>query len=205
MVAGKGHGAQALKVAALLGALYVLGLAACIVCYPSRLDAAVQRDAAIVLGAAISGSAPSSVFASRLDYAFDLLQTARVRRVILTGGVGAGKQLSEAAVGERYLIQRGASPASLLAEHSSKTTLGNLCNAQALARSAGLQSFVIISDPLHLRRALGMAEDIGLPALPAATPHTRYHAGPSAWEFLARELHFSLGRQVLGPRSCAAL
>ena len=202
MVTGKGRIAKTLKLASLLGALYLFGLAACIAFYPSQLAAAVQRDAAIVLGAAVSGSVPSAVFASRLDYAFDLLQTGRVRSIILTGGTGAGKQLSEAAVGEKYLLQRGANAASLLAEHESKNTLGNLCNALALARSAGLQSFVIVSDPMHLRRALGMAEDIGLAGLPAATPYTRYHAGLNAWRFLGNELYLAVGRHVLGPRAC---
>jgi uncharacterized SAM-binding protein YcdF (DUF218 family) len=159
-------------------------------------------DAAIVLGAATYGAVPSPVFAARLDYAFDLLDTNRARTVILTGGTASAANLTEGEAGRRYLVARGADPERLLVEQRSRTTLENLCFARVLGDAAGSTRYAIISDPLHLRRALLYARDIGLPATPAATPHTRYRSFWPKLKFLMRESYFYARRLLRGPTPC---
>ena len=52
-------------------------------------------DAALVLGAAADGVAPSPVFEERLRHAVDLYHRSRVARLILTGGRGQGDEVVE--------------------------------------------------------------------------------------------------------------
>lgn len=163
-----------------------------------------QFDAAVVLGAAVYGSAPSPVFAARLDFALDLLRAKRVRFVILTGGTRSTATPTEADVGLQYLLDRGADPEALLLERESRTTLENLCFANIAGRAAGVQSYVIVSDPLHLCRALVYAADSGMRATPGATPYTRYQSFLPRARFLARESYFYGRRLLWGPQACPA-
>jgi vancomycin permeability regulator SanA len=169
---------------------------------PPALPTTLHADAAIVLGAAIRGSLPGPRFQSRLDYGFDLLQTGRVDSLIVTGGVGSGKQYSEGEVGTRYLVARGADPNAIFAEHSSHDTLGNLCRAQAIVRSHQLRTLWLVSDRTHLLRAAQLARDIGMPARPVMSP-SPFNSGLAGVWCLVREIGSQIKRQLRGRRACA--
>ena len=159
-------------------------------------------DVAVVLGAATRGTRPSPVFAARLDFARDLLKQERARFVLVTGGTRDEAQPAEGEVGRRYLIARGADPRRILAETRSMTTHENLCNALAIGRARRLHSYALVSDPFHLPRALRFASDIGMAAVPAATPYTLYQGFWSQLGFLNRESYFYAQRLLLGARRC---
>jgi uncharacterized SAM-binding protein YcdF (DUF218 family) len=42
-----------------------------------------------------------------------------------------------------------------------------------LARKSGLKTFVVVSDPYHLRRAMRMAAELGLDARASGTPTSK--------------------------------
>lgn len=172
--------------------------------YDTELPEAESFDAAIVLGAAIYRDKPSPVFAARLDYARDLLRAKRASFVIVTGGVGEGEKLSEAEVGRNHLVAHGVDARSVLVEMTSRTTFENLCNAAQVAKPFGFQRFAVVSDPLHLRRALLLASDAGLSAIPAGTPYTRYRSIDTRLTFLLRESYFVARRLVTGRQECVA-
>jgi uncharacterized SAM-binding protein YcdF (DUF218 family) len=46
---------------------------------------------------------------------------------------------------------------------------------------------LIVSDPLHMRRAVTIARDLGLDAYPSPTPTTRYRTAWSNFWFWMRE------------------
>ena len=48
----------------------------------------------------------------------------------------------------------------------------DLVYAKQLADANGLKRVLIVSDPMHMRRAVTMASDIGLEAYPSPTPTT---------------------------------
>lgn len=127
-----------------------------------------SSDAAIVLGAAVWTDEPSPVFRERINHAVDLYRQGAVRKIIFTGGLAEGDTLSEAEAAERYALGKGVPAEDILLETSSTATLGNLRCAKPVAEEHGLTTFLIVSDPLHMRRAMRMAADQGLDARPNA-------------------------------------
>jgi uncharacterized SAM-binding protein YcdF (DUF218 family) len=152
----------------------------------------IKADAAIVLGAAVWGTEPSPVFRERINHAIELYQNGDIRTIIFTGGVGESNELAEALVGKRYAVARKVKQADILTETQSRTTNQNLKNALAVAASHQLTKFLIVSDPLHMKRAVLMARDMGMDAYPSPTPTTRYQSFNSKMEFLTRETYFYL-------------
>ncbi|MDN0075934.1 YdcF family protein [Crenobacter sp. SG2303] len=146
-----------------------------------------NADAALVLGAAAWGGRPSPVFRERINHALSLYQARRVRMLVFTGGTPEPGYPTEAAVGRRYAIERGVPPEDILIETESRTTYDNLRNAGREAHAIGLDSFLIVSDPYHMRRAMLMAHDLGLKAYPAPTPSSRYQTVGSQLHFLFKE------------------
>jgi uncharacterized SAM-binding protein YcdF (DUF218 family) len=159
----------------------------------------IKGDAAIVLGAAVWGDKPSPVFRERINHAINLYKTAMVRKIIFTGGVGENDELAEAIVGKRYAQARGVKPGDILIETESRTTHQNLLNAREVAfKYSSLTKFLIVSDPLHLKRAVLMAQDLGMEAYPSPTPTTRYRSFKSQFQFLIRETYFYFVYQIKG-------
>lgn len=119
----------------------------------------------IVLGCQVRGSAPSLLLSCRIDAAADYLNENPKASAILSGGRGAGEDISEAACMYRELTARGIDPARLRLEEDSTVTLENLKNSKALMEREGLSGpAVIVSNDFHICRALKMAADIGLDA-----------------------------------------
>ncbi|MBF2062969.1 MAG: YdcF family protein [Calothrix sp. C42_A2020_038] len=146
-----------------------------------------SADAAIVLGAEVWQEKPSPVFRERINHAINLYKQGKVSSIIFTGGIGDDKDIAEATVGKDYAIANGVNESDILIETRSRTTLQNLKNAKTVASSEQLSEFLIVSDPLHLKRATLMARDLGMNAYPSATPTTRYQSAESKLKFLIRE------------------
>jgi uncharacterized SAM-binding protein YcdF (DUF218 family) len=179
-------------------------IAARIWTFDSRWVSAPPLDAAVVLGAAAPNGAPSPVFAGRLDFGETLFRSGAVRYLILTGGGRDDPTQPEAAAGVRYLLAKGLPANRLLLETRSWTTPENLCFAAKVGAAHGLRSYAIVSDPLHLARAMQYAADLSLRARPAATPYTRYVRFRSRIPFLLRETYLYAKRLLTGRVSCAA-
>ncbi len=148
------------------------------------------RDVAIVLGAAVDGDRPSPVFAARIAHAIALQRANRVGHILFTGGRSVGDRLSEAEVGRDMARRAGVPDARILVDRRSRTTRANLIEASRLMREVRLTSAVVVSDPLHLRRAMVMAGDLALDAQASAAPDTRYRTWRSKVPFLVRETYF---------------
>jgi hypothetical protein len=57
---------------------------------------------------------------------------------------------------------------------------------------------LVVSDPLHMRRAMRMAIDLGLDAHPSPTPTSRYRSLTTQLPMLLREVYFSAYYLVTG-------
>ncbi len=175
-----------------------LGMVATWIAIGPAVTGTERGETAIVLGAAAVGDIPSPVFAARLDHATTLYREGRVKRVLVTGGRSPEDTLSEAEAGCAYLQARGIPGAAILREDRSRTTRQNLDNAAAILGEARAQPVLIVSDPLHMRRAMGMAGAAGLSAQPSPTPSSRYKSLATRLPFLAREVWFIHLHWLLG-------
>ena len=150
-------------------------------------------DAAVVLGAAVWTKDPSPVFKERINHAVNLYRNARVRKLIFTGGQGNPGEPTEASAARDYTVQSGVPANDILLEDKSHTTYENILNAKQLADAHGLRTVLIVSDPLHMKRAMTMARDVGLAAHPSPTPSTRYQGMRSQLKLLMHETYYYIG------------
>ncbi|MGB0848257.1 MAG: YdcF family protein [Thiolinea sp.] len=153
-------------------------------------DYAQDSDCIIVLGAAAYHKKPSPVFKERIHHAITLFEAGKAPNIIFTGGYGDGAPYAESEVGAAYAIKNGIPPNAILKETVSRSTRQNLLEAKALMQKAGLQNAIIVSDPLHLKRAAILAEEVGITAVTSPTPTSRFRSLEKKFEFLPREIYF---------------
>lgn len=179
--------------------LWLLGVAAWIV-YVGDRDQAAPADAILVLGAAAYDARPSPVFQERIRHALDLYRRGYADTLVFTGGYGYGARFSESQVARRYAMREGVPADAILIETLSRTTYENLREARALMLEHGLHRVIVVSDPLHMARALRLARRLGIDAIGSSTPSTRFRSFRTRWRFLAREVYFFHRDLVLEPR-----
>ena len=154
----------------------------------SKTDETKLADVAIVLGAGIRNDRPSGVFRERIKHAIDLYQRGLVEAIILTGGVGPGNDVAGSEVARQYAIEHGMPLEHIFIETTSTDTLENLTEAKHLMASQSFQTALIVSDPLHMYRAMVIAGDLDMNANPSPTPTSRIDSIRAALNFLAREV-----------------
>jgi len=135
-------------------------------------DDARRAEAIVVMGAAQYAGHPSPALRARLDHAVVLWERGLAPRMILTGGIGSGDTVSEAAVSRAYILSRGVSDTAILLENEGRTSSESLRAAADLMRARGLRQAIIVSDPFHMLRLEILGRRFGLdpltsPALPA--------------------------------------
>ena len=167
---------------------WVAGISVWIASVPDKTRA--HADVAIVLGAAVDGDKPTPVFRERIVHAIELYRRGQVSRLLFTGARSEGDSLAESEAARNLALAEGVPGDAILLETQSVTTMHNLVEAQLVMRDAGLRDAFIVSDPLHLRRAMQMAQALNLDAQPSATPSTRYRSWTTKVPFLLREVYF---------------
>ena len=150
-------------------------------------------DVAIVLGAATSGSEVSEVYKQRLNHAMELYQNGYVKYIIITGGKGKGNRISDAAIAGEYLVSMGIPDEVILEEDTSTITQENLENAKIIMEENGYETAAIVSDPLHMKRAMLLAKDSGIVAISSPTKSSAYKTLKTKIPFVAREAFFYIG------------
>ena len=83
----------------------------------------------------------------------------------------------------------GVPDVAILVEERSRTTRENIENSVPLLRAHNLDRVLIVSDPLHMRRAMAIARSLGLNAHPSPTRTTRYTGWGSWAGFLVSEAY----------------
>ena len=156
-------------------------------------------DAAVVLGAAVWTSEVSPVFKERINHGIELYRNRKVRKLIFTGGQGNPGEPTESSAARQYALQSGVPAGDILIEEQSHTTYENIEYAKHLADKNGIRKVLIVSDPLHMKRAITMAKDAGLVAEPSPTPSTRYQSFTSQLALLAHETYYYVGYLLRRP------
>ena len=105
----------------------------------------------------------------------------------------------EASAARDYALQSGIPAQDILIEEKSHTTYENVLYAKKVADTHAIRKVLIVSDPLHMKRAVLMAQDVGLIAEPSPTPSTRYQGFKSQVGLLAHETHYYIGYLLRRP------
>lgn len=147
-------------------------------------------DAALVLGAAVLGDEPSPVLIERLRHAQQLFETGQVRAIVVTGGRSAEDELSEAEASRDWLMARGVPADAIVRENASRTTIENLALARPILDEHQFDTVLVVSDPLHMRRAMLIADRLGIAAAPSPTQTSRFQSWGTTLPFLGREVWF---------------
>ena len=163
----------------------------------SEKDETRPADAAIVLGASVYDNSPSPVFCERINHAVDLYNDGYVETIIMTGGVGEGNIRSEADIAREYAEQQGIPAESIYIEENSKITDENLMNAKKIMDGHNLDTALIVSDPLHMKRAMLYAHDHEMKAYSSPTPTSLYRSWKTKLPFLAREVFYYTGYRLV--------
>ncbi|MGC5324252.1 YdcF family protein [Brevibacillus sp. SYSU BS000544] len=136
--------------------------------YVSTHAAPRQADVAIVLGAAVWGDKPSPSLRERLDKAISLYEEKYVPMIIVSGGLGDGKQIDEATAMQRYLVEHGVPESAILKENESRDTVQNLTFSQRIMTKHQMNTALVVSHGFHLARSVEIARTVGIDAFPIA-------------------------------------
>jgi uncharacterized SAM-binding protein YcdF (DUF218 family) len=149
-----------------LGALY--GCAVLVEVWSfGRRDERPRSDAIVVMGAAQWDGRPSPVLKARLDHALELYRAGVAPTVVVTGGKLPGDRFTEADVSAGYLVDNGVPQDAVVALADGSTSWQELQLVAVRLRgrtNVARPSVVLVSDPYHQRRIVGMAGELGLQA-----------------------------------------
>ncbi|MBP3951744.1 YdcF family protein [Bacillus suaedae] len=159
----------------------------------------VETDVAVVLGAAAWGDEPSPVLRERINHSIWLYENGYVEKIIFTGGKGVDDEFAESEVARDYAIKNNVNSDDILIETKSKITEENLTYANDIITENDFKTVTIVSDPLHMKRAILMAENTGIVAYSSPTQTSVYQTWKSEIPFLFRELFFYSGYIVSLP------
>lgn len=176
----------------LLLIIFAIGIAISIWNY-GKVDEKAPADVAIVLGAAISDGEVSPVYRERINHAITLYEEGTVDFIILTGGFGEGSYKSDSQVAKEYALSQDVPEEKILIEEKSTITEENLEFSKEVMEENDLETAIIVSDPLHMKRAMLMAKDYNITALSSPTTTSMYKSLKTKIPFLLREEFFYIG------------
>lgn len=163
----------------------------------SSVYSEAKSDVAIVLGAGSFDGVPSPVFRERINHGKYLFDHQKVDKIILTGGYGAESSLSDSEVAKIHLLNQGVPKDAILIERRSKYTIQNLIEAKKIMDALGYKSALIVTDPIHSKRAMALAKHQGIQSQPSPTQTTRYKSFIPKLRFLIYEtVYYSLGKII---------
>ena len=160
-------------------------------------DEEEPSDVAIVLGASAYNNSPSPVYRERINHAIELYKDDIVSKLIMTGGVGIGNEEADSYYAKEYAVENGVAEEDIYIEETSSITEENLANAYGIMKEYGYKTAIIVSDPLHMKRAMLMANDLGMNVRSSPTETTKFESYETKVPFLARETALFIGYKVL--------
>ena len=159
----------------------------------SHVNELHKTDAAIVLGAAAWGREPSPVFRERINHAIWLYEQEYVDRIIFTGGKKIEEDLSEAEVGRLYALKNNIPENAILMETESMNTEENIRYAYEVGSRQNLKTYTIVSDPLHMKRAMMIARHHGIEAYSSPTSTSAFETMETKIPFYIKEVIYTSG------------
>lgn len=176
--------------------LVLIGTGISIIQY-GRIDEKRPCDVAIVLGAGTYNGEISAVYRERINHGIWLWENGYADYLIFTGGYGEGSNMADSAAARAYALSQGVPGEYIYIEEASTITEENFSESKKLMDEYGWQTALVVSDPLHMKRAMLMAKDYGVEGYSSPTPTTMYRSLKTKIPFLIREEFYYIGYSVI--------
>lgn len=159
-----------------------------------------KGDVIVVLGAAQLNGRPGEVLEARLEEAKRIYDLGLAPHIITVGAGAPGDRTTEAASGKYWLSKNGIKAKKITALEVGRDTWVSTENYVKFMKVKKMENVIIVTDPFHCRRAMTMANDLGVVA--SCSP---VKFGPNALEnsgkrYLIREAGAYLAYVSLGRR-----
>ncbi|MFB0919774.1 MAG: YdcF family protein [Oscillospiraceae bacterium] len=142
-----------------------------IVVRAAHTDTNPEAPYLIMLGAGVNGTEPSLSMLYRLEESKKYLDEYPEAIAIVSGGQGAGEDISEAECMRRWLAKNGVSADRIIMEDKSTSTYENLRNSLEIIEKRGgdrTAKVAVLSQEYHLYRAKYYARELGADAVGVA-------------------------------------
>ncbi len=154
-----------------------------------------DASAAIVMGSAEYDGVPSNDLKARLNEALLLWRQRYTHLVVVTGGSKPGDVYTEGEVGARYLEVHGV-PASDVLIAGGDDSWSNVADAAGLLKPRHDTTVLMVTDPFHEARSMGIASELGLQPSPTPTRASPITGWATIPYFAKETLGVGLGRIV---------
>ncbi len=125
-------------------------------------------DAALILGTRtyVKGNINQCLVA-RLNHGIKLIQQNKAKFLVLSGGRDSLDQPTQAQVMASLARLKGIKPTIIWTENQSSDTWENIFYARKIIQKNNWHTVALVTEPYHLKRALMIAQALGLHAYPA--------------------------------------
>ena len=124
------------------------------------LEKVPESSAILVFGASVYGNSVSDILARRLDTAIDIYKLNKADKIIVSGD-HSSSDYNEVKAMKEYLCERGIPEEAVFMDHSGLETYDSVYRAKNVFKE---NSVIMVSQELHIIRALYIADRIGLKA-----------------------------------------
>ncbi|WP_206184592.1 SanA/YdcF family protein [Thermoactinospora rubra] len=151
--------------------------------WPARVP---HSPTALVLGAGVYGSRPSSMLARRLDIAAELYHAGKVRALLLSGD-NSRKNYDEPTAMRDYLRGRGVPDRVMVLDYAGFDTWDSCVRARQVF---GADRVTVVTQVFHLPRAVALCRTAGLETFGVGDDSARAFPEPT-YAYAAREVFAS--------------
>ncbi len=159
-----------------------------------------NADVIVVLGAAQLDGRPGEVLQARLDEAKRIFDLGLAPRIITVGAGAPGDRTTEAASGKYWLSTHGIKSKNITALEVGRDTWVSTENYVKFMKLKKMKDVIIVTDPFHCRRAMTMANDLGVVATCSPVQTGPNSLDNSGKRYLIRETGAYLSYVSLGRR-----
>jgi uncharacterized SAM-binding protein YcdF (DUF218 family) len=146
------------------------------------IDNIPNADVILVYGGVMKPTFPGYYFpdlgsaADRVWHASRLYHAGKAPLIILSGGraVSSMELASQAETMKLFLVDLGVPESAILLEVNSNNTYENALYSSQVLSALGLDSVLLVTSALHMRRSLAVSQAAGINALPIATDFEAY-------------------------------
>jgi len=157
-------------------------------------------DVIVVLGAAQLDGRPGEVSQARLEEAKRVYDLGLAPRIITVGAGAPGDRTTEAAAGKYWLTTNGVKSKNVTALEVGRDTWVSTENYVKFMKVKKMKDVIIVTDPFHCRRAMTMANDLGVVATCSPVQTGPNSLDKSGKRYLIRETGAYLAYVSLGRR-----